>query len=70
MSIEDVSGGNIASFRMSSGDEHPVLTSSSYTWSKEFTCHYLTYKIQIQGTEIKLSFLIESGFAPVLKNIE
>lgn len=70
LSIEDVSGGNIASFRMSSGDEHPVLTSSSYTWSKEFTCHYLTYKIQIQGTEIKLSFLIESGFAPVLKNIE
>ena len=70
LSIEDVSGGNIASFRMSSGDEHPVLTSSSYTWSKEFTCHYLTYKIQIQGTEIKLSFLIESGFAPVLKNRE
>ena len=70
LSIEDVSGGNIASFRMSSGDEHPVLASGSYTWSKEFTFHYLTYKIQIQGTEIKLSFLIESGFAPVLKNIE
>lgn len=70
LSIEDVSGGNIASFLMSSGDEHPVLASGSYTWSKEFTCHYLTYKIQIQGTEIKLSFLIESGFAPVLKNIE
>ena len=70
LSIEDVSGGNIASFCMSSGDEHPVLASGSYTWSKEFTCHYLTYKIQIQGTEIKLSFLIESGFAPVVKNIE
>lgn len=70
LSIEDVSGGNIASFCMSSGDEHPVLASGSYTWSKEFTFHYLTYKIKIQGTEIKLSFLIESGFAPVVKNIE
>lgn len=70
VSIEDVSGGKIASFLMSSGDEHPVLASGSFTWPKESTCHYLTYKIQIQGTEIKLSFLIESGFAPVLKNRE
>lgn len=70
ITIEDVPGGKIESFIMSQGDEHPILSDGTYTWTKELTCHYLTYKIRMQGTEINLSFLIESGFVPVLRNSE
>lgn len=51
---------------MDEGDEHPVLVSGNYSWSEDTTCHYLTFVVTVKGTDIKLSFLIESGFAPVI----
>lgn len=66
VSIEEEKGGYVDSLLMEKGDSHPKLTLGRYRWSKEYTCHYLTYGIVIKEKEIRLSFLIESGFAPVL----
>ena len=85
ISIEDVKGGSISSFLMyqEEGNDHPVLSSGSYNWADDLTCHYLTFvvteqyisyddndDIRISDKDKKLSFLIEFGFVPVLDNIE
>ena len=68
VSIDEVSGGNVKSFLMNEGENHPVLLSGSYSWPSESTCHYLTYGVSVKGTDIRFSFLIESGFVPVIED--
>ena len=64
VSIDNVTDGNIKSLLMDEGDNHPKVVSGTTKWDSQF--HYLSFTISIDGTELKLSYLIETGFEPVL----
>lgn len=64
VSIDNVTDGNIKNLLMDEGDKHPKVVSGTTKWDSQF--HYLSFTISIDGTELKLSYLIETGFEPVL----
>lgn len=66
MNIEEAPGEHIRTFLMEQGNEHPVLGMCIYQLSENAGHHYLIFDISIKGSVQKLTFLIDSGFVPVL----